>query len=89
MDLCKGLVTKVSKELDEASNGETMLKEFKVWMKDEYVNYMLASKNEFSKTLKHFRKMNTNFTPLVEVLENNIDNYASTQAFFRIGRGEK
>jgi hypothetical protein len=89
MDLCKDVVIKVIKELDDISTNDKLLDEFKAWMKDEYINYMLASREEFSKTLKRFKTMSSEFTPYIKVLENNIDSYGATQAFFRVGRGER
>lgn len=56
-------------------------------MKVEYVNYMVLSRETALNTLVKLKTVYSDYTPLVEVLENNIDEYAALQCFYRVSLG--
>lgn len=80
------LTDKVKKEL--IATGENIssehLNSFLEWMKVEYINYMLITREDAMKTLQKIKAICVEYAPLVDVLENNIHEYASLQCFYRV-----
>ena len=56
---------------------------FYEWMKVEYKNYMMLSRDNALNTLSKLKTIYGDYVPMVEVLENNINEYGSLQSFYR------
>ena len=85
MDLVKELVEEVKSELLESSKNieNNVSMAFFTWMKNEYKNYMLTTREDYLSTLVILEDAYPEFKPFIEVLRNNIGDYGATQAFFR------
>lgn len=86
MEIKDKLIEKVKSELTEAGKNfsQEEINSFLEWMKVEYVNYMLMTRETAFKTLQKLKDVYGDYTPLVKVLEDNIDEYASLQCFYRV-----
>jgi hypothetical protein len=86
MEIKDKLIEKVKLELVEASKNfsQEEINSFLDWMKIEYVNYMMLTRENALTTLQKLKAVYGDYTSLVNVLENNIDEYASLQCFYRL-----
>ena len=89
MDVKDKLIEKVNSELAEAGKNfsQEEINSFIDWMKVEYVNYMILTRHNALATLQKLKAVYGDYTPLISVLENNIDEYASLQCFYRVALG--
>ena len=71
--------TKVGKNFSQEE-----INSFLEWMKVEYRNYMVITRETALETLQKLKAVYGDYTPLVNVLEDNIDEYASLQCFYRV-----
>ena len=84
MDIMKNLVEKVKKELTDVADKNFSIDEansFYEWMKVEYKNYMMVSREAFLNTLDVFESKYPDYKKLSNVLRNNIEDYGAIQAF--------
>lgn len=86
MEIKDKLIEKVKSELTEAGKNfsQEEINSFIEWMKVEYRNYMMLTRENALATLQKLKAVYDDYTPLVNVLENNIDEYASLQSFYRV-----
>jgi DNA-directed RNA polymerase specialized sigma subunit len=86
MEIKDKLIEKVKSELTEVGKNfsQEEINSFLEWMKVEYRNYMMLTRENALATLKKLKDVYGDYTPLVNVLENNIDEYASLQSFYRV-----
>ena len=86
MDLVKDLVQQVKKELVEVGSKYTDKENyvFYQWMEVEYKNYMLIGRVEFLTTLSKFEQAYPNYQPLIKILQDYINEYGATQAYYRV-----
>lgn len=80
------LIEKLKLELIDSGKDFTQeeMNSFIAWMKVEYVNYMVITRETALKTLQKLKNIYPTYSKLVNVLENNIDEYASLQCFYRV-----
>lgn len=86
MEIKDKLIEKVKYELTEVGKNfsQEEINSFIDWMKVEYRNYMLLTRENAMKTLQKLKAVYSDYTLLVNVLEDNIDEYASLQCFYRV-----
>ena len=79
------LTEKIKLELTEKGKNfsKDEVNSFYEWMKVEYKNYMMLSRDNALNTLSKFKTIYGDYIPMVEVLENNINEYGSLQSFYR------
>ena len=84
MESITKLTDKIKVELTEKGKNFSKyeVNSFYGWMKVEYKNYMMLSRDNAQQTLDKFKTIYGDYTPMVEVLENNIDEYGSLQSFY-------
>ena len=84
IDIKQKTIDNVKEQLIKASTDFTQdeFDSFIDWMKVEYINFMLITRNAALKTLHKLRIYDESFSPLIEVLENNINDYAALQCFY-------
>ena len=79
------LIEKIKSELTTISKsyepGEA--ESFYFWMKLEYDKYMSCSRETFLETLDLLEDKYPTYKSLIDVLRNNINEYGSTQAYYR------
>ena len=80
------LIEKVKSELTEGGKNfsQEEINSFLEWMKVEYRNYMMLTRENALATLQKLKSVYGDYTPLINVLENNIEEYASLQCFYRV-----
>jgi len=86
MQIKEELIARIKLELAEVcqSYDQDNVSSFMRWMRVEYVNYMLLSRDAAMETLGRLRVVYAGYIPLIEVLERNINGYASLQCFYRV-----
>lgn len=86
MQIKEELIARI--KLDLAEVGQSFdpgnVSSFIRWMKVEYVNYMLLSREAALETLGRLRVVYAGYGPLIGVLERHINEYASLQCFYRV-----
>jgi len=79
------LIEKIKSELTTVSKsfepGEAQ--SFYFWMKLEYDKYMSCSRETFLETLDLLENKYPTYKPLIDVLKDNINEYGSTQAYYK------
>lgn len=85
MDLVKGFIEKIKVELTEKGNSLNAeeVNSFYKWMEVEYKNYMLLHRETCIETLDKLKTVYGHFAPMIEVLEDNINEYGSLQGYYR------
>jgi len=85
MEAITKLTDKIKLELTEKGKNfsKDEVNRFYEWMKAEYKNYMMLSRDNAQQTLDKLKTICGDYIPMVEVLENNIDEYGSLQSFYR------
>lgn len=85
MDVVKELVKEIKIELIEKGKNldQEQVSSFYKWMKVEYKNYMMLNKETCLTTLNKLKTAYDIYAPMVEVLEKRMDEYGSTQGFYR------
>jgi len=86
MEIKDKLIEKIKSELTEVGKNfsQEEINSFLEWMKVEYINYMMLTRDNALVTLQKLKVVYCDYIPLVNVLENNIDEYASLQCFYRV-----
>ena len=86
MEIKDKLIEKVKLELTEVGKNfsQEEINSFLEWMKVEYRNYMMLTRDNALVTLQKLKAVYGDYIPLVNVLENNIDEYTSLQCFYRV-----
>jgi DNA-directed RNA polymerase specialized sigma subunit len=86
MEIKDKLIEKVKSELTEVGKNfsQEEINSFLEWMKVEYRNYMMLTRENALATLQKLKVVYGDYIPLVNVLENNIEEYASLQCFYRV-----
>ena len=86
MEIKDKLIEKVKLELTEAGKNFTQdeINSFISWMKFEYEKYFFLSRETAFDTLQKLKAVYSDYTPLANVLEQNIDEYASLQCFYQV-----
>ena len=86
MEIKDKLIEKVKSELTEVGKNfsQEEINSFLEWMKVEYRNYMMLTRENALATLQKLKAVYGDYIPLVNVLENNIYEYASLQCFYRV-----
>lgn len=86
MEIKDRLIEKVKLELTESGKklSQDQINSFLEWMRVEYINYMMLPREDAMETLQKLKSVYSDYTPLVNVLEQNIDEYASLQCFYRV-----
>jgi hypothetical protein len=86
LDLTRELTNKIKIELLEKGKNfnESEMNSFLEWMKIEYKNYMLLTRDETIKTLDRLKVIYGSYSELIDVLKTNIHEYGSLQSFYRV-----
>ena len=86
MEIKDKLIEKIKSELTEVGKNfeQEEMNSFLEWMKVEYRNYMMLRRENALATLQKLKAVYDDYTPLINVLENNIEEYASLQCFYRV-----
>lgn len=88
-DIIEYLVIQLKEELEKVCKEHKELNDdnaqsFYEWMKVEYVNYMMLSKSTCLVTLDRLEERYSEYKSLIDILRNNINEYGSIQAYYRV-----
>lgn len=87
MEIKDTLIEKIKSEMIEVGKpiySQEEMDSFLEWMKIEYINYMVITRKTALETLQKLKDVYEYYIPLVEILENNIDEYASLQCYYQV-----